>query len=59
MEINPGERIVVRTPDRREFRGKLVELRPGNGGRMQAVVRLDSGWVTAYPIELVHRDTAR
>ena len=51
--MEPGDRIVVRTPDRRAYFGWLVEVReaPGN---TQAVVRLDTGWLTAYPLHMVH-----
>lgn len=48
-----GERIVVRTPDRREYRGVLVETRMSATGRREAVVRLDTGWLTTYPLEMV------
>lgn len=47
-----GERIVVRTPDRREFRGRIVEYR----GPDSAVVRFDTGWVTTYPLRLIFPD---
>jgi hypothetical protein len=47
----PGERIVIRTPDRREFRGEYIALRDG-----RVVVRLDTGWVTTYPRRMVFRD---
>jgi hypothetical protein len=56
--IGSGDRIVVRTPDRREFRGRLVEIRDAGGGRATAVVRLDTGWVTSYPLDMVERDEA-
>jgi hypothetical protein len=49
-----GRRIVVRTPDRREYRGELVEFRKGNSGSEVAVVRLDTGWLTSYPVAMVH-----
>jgi len=49
-----GDRIVVRTPDRREFRGVVVELTVRG-----VVIRLDTGWVTTYPLLLVHRDEIR
>jgi hypothetical protein len=49
-----GGRIVVRTPDRREYRGELVEFRIGNSGSDVAVVRLDTGWLTSYPVAMVH-----
>lgn len=58
--LAPGDRIVVRTPDRRAYFGRLLEVRPtpasrqSTGGRLQAVVRLDTGWVTAYPLHMVH-----
>ena len=51
MVPRPGERVVVRTPDRREFRGVLVELREN-----QALIRFDTGWMTRYPLSLVHID---
>ncbi|MDQ2745053.1 MAG: hypothetical protein M3Z66_22540 [Chloroflexota bacterium] len=53
--MNPGDRIVVRPPDRREFRGRLVEFRHDKD-RVVAVVRLDTGWVTTYPVHMVQRD---
>jgi len=52
--LQPGDRIVVRTPDRREFRGVLVERRDPQGRRRMVVVRLDTGWLTTYPAEMVH-----
>lgn len=52
VALKPGDRIVVRTPDRREFRGVLVELREPLSG----VVRLDTGWVTTYPLRLIFPD---
>lgn len=54
VNLEIGGRIVVRTPDRREYRGELVELRSGNGGSEVAVVRLDTGWLTSYPVAMVH-----
>jgi len=54
VELKIGGRIVVRTPDRREYRGELVEIRVGNGGSKVAVVRLDTGWLTSYPVAMVH-----
>lgn len=51
--LRSGERVVVRTPDRREYRGVLVETRMSATGRREAVVRLDTGWLTAYPLEMV------
>jgi hypothetical protein len=53
-EPRQGERIVIRTPDRREFRGEFVALRDG-----RVVVRLDTGWVTTYPRRMVFRDPPR
>lgn len=53
--LGPGDRIVIRTPDRREFRGVLVEFR----GEGAAVVRLDTGWVTTYPVSLIFPDAPR
>jgi hypothetical protein len=52
----PGDAIVVRTPDRREFRGRLLEVRTGTHGRPEAVVRLDTGWVTAFPLTMISSD---
>ena len=49
-------RIVVRTPDRREFRGYLLEIEVRSEGRRFAVVELDSGWVTSYPESMVHQE---
>ncbi len=55
-DLGPGDRIVIRTPDRREFRGILVERKQHPDGRSMVVVRLDTGWVTTYPAELVYPD---
>lgn len=55
--IEPGERVVVRTPDRREFRGRLLAYRQ-QAGQFVAVVRLDTGWETTYPAAMVWKDTA-
>lgn len=52
--LQAGQRIVVRTPDRREYRGELVELRSRTGEKAVAVVRLDTGWLTSYPVAMVH-----
>ncbi|MGH2449359.1 MAG: hypothetical protein ACRDFS_12255 [Chloroflexota bacterium] len=51
----PGKRIVVRTPDRHEYRGWLVEIRERDGKR-EALVRLDTGWETAFPVQMVEAD---
>jgi hypothetical protein len=59
LTIGVGERVVVQTPDRREFRGRLVEYRALPGGRKGAVVRLDTGWLTTYPLELLRPETGR
>ena len=50
-----GKPVVVRTPDRREYRGTLIEIR----GEATAVVRLDTGWAVSYPIGMVHADPTR
>jgi hypothetical protein len=52
MELKAGERVVVCTPDGREYGGRLVEVRDERGRRM-AVVRLDSGWLTSYPLAML------
>jgi hypothetical protein len=49
-----GDRIVVRTPDRREYRGVALGTREDGEGRALVMVRLDTGWETTYPIEMVH-----
>lgn len=54
MTLEAGQRVVVRTPDRREFRGRFIELRARPDGKQFAVIRLDSGWLTSYPMEMVH-----
>ena len=54
-----GERVVVRTPDQREFRGSVVELKHLPGGRPAAVVRLDTGWQTTYPLELLRAEATK
>ncbi|MGH2441989.1 MAG: hypothetical protein ACRDFX_02350 [Chloroflexota bacterium] len=53
MTVKVGDRIVVRTPDQRAFFGELIELRSGEH-RDQGVVRLDTGWVTTYPLSMIH-----
>ena len=53
MTIAIGERVVVKTPDRREFRGRVVERKTLPGGREAAVVRLDTGWLTTFPMALL------
>ena len=52
--LRAGQRVVVRTPDRREFRGILVELK-----EQSAVIRFDTGWMTTYPLHLVFAEDAR
>jgi hypothetical protein len=54
---SPGERIVITTKDGHRFGGRLIELRKDSLGRELAVVRLDSGWVTSYPLEMVRGDS--
>lgn len=56
MVLEPGQRVVVRTPDRHQWRGRLVAVKDQDG-RALAVVRLDSGWVTAYPLAMVEPET--
>ncbi len=56
MNAQRGDPVVVRTPDRREYRGHLLEWREGASGPQRAVVRLDTGWVTTYPVHMVHLD---
>lgn len=51
-----GRPVVVRTPDRREFRGRLMEMRERPDGRRVAVVRLDTGWITSFPAHMVAVD---
>jgi hypothetical protein len=57
--MKTGDRVVVATPDRREFRGRLVELRERADGKKLAVIRLDTGWVTTYPLDMVHAEKQR
>lgn len=57
MTIEIGERVVVSTPDRREFTGRLTALRHEQNGRQVAVVRLDTGWETTYPIHMVRPES--
>ena len=54
LPLEVGKRIAVRTPDRREYRGVLVAFRKDVSDRAVAVVRLDTGWLTTYPLEMVH-----
>lgn len=56
-ELSPGERIVIATNDNHRFGGRLIEVRKDRLGRELAVVRLDSGWVTTYPLEMIRRDS--
>ncbi len=51
--LKAGQRIAVRTPDRREYRGEFVELRTRDN-RTVAVVKLDTGWVTTFPPDMIH-----
>gem|GEM_PF-6584769 len=44
---------MVVTPDGHRFQGTLVERRVDFHGRDVCVLRLDSGWVTTYPAEMV------
>lgn len=53
-DLAVGDAIVVRTPDRREYRGSLLEIRGGVAEKPVAVVRLDTGWETTYPLAMVH-----
>ncbi|HEX6506670.1 MAG TPA: hypothetical protein VF221_03470 [Chloroflexota bacterium] len=53
MTLEVGKPVVVQTPDRREYRGRLVELREARSGKPTAVIRLDTGWVTSYPVHMV------
>lgn len=55
-EIVPGQRVVVRTPDRREFRGVLLEVTHVEGERPVAMVRLTTQWITRYPLHMIHPD---
>lgn len=55
--LQPGERIVVRTPDQREFRGHLLQVSDPSSPRPTALIRLDTGWETRFPLSLVHRDS--
>jgi hypothetical protein len=57
--MKTGDRVVVATPDRREFRGRLVELRERADGKKLAVIRLDTGWLTTYPLDMVHAEKQR
>jgi hypothetical protein len=54
LPLVPGARIVVRTPDQRAYYGWLLEVREAPPGNDQAVVRLDTGWVTSYPVRMIH-----
>jgi len=49
----PGQRVIVRTPDRREWRGVALGVREGPDGTALVEIRLDTGWVTTYPIRMV------
>ena len=55
-DLRLGQRVVVRTPDRRVWQGLLVEVQERPDGRQFAVVRLDSGWITSYPLTMVHSE---
>ncbi len=59
MILHPGQAVVVSTPDRREYRGRLVRLQTDLHGRTVAVVRLDTGWETSYPLHLIREAELR
>lgn len=53
--LEHNERVAIRTPDQREYRGRFLERRRDDqNSREYGVVRLDSGWLTSYPIEMIH-----
>jgi hypothetical protein len=49
-----GDRVVVRTPDRRDYRGIVLGLRQEDNGRVVVVLRLDTGWEVTYPVGMVY-----
>jgi hypothetical protein len=59
MPPKPGVRIVVQTPDRREFRGVLLEVKRDADGREIGRVRLDTGWETTYPLTMIAAEPRR
>jgi len=48
-----GESVVVITNDGHRFSGRLIEIRRDSHGRDLAVIRLETGWVTTYPLSMV------
>lgn len=57
--LTVGDPIVVHTPDRRQYRGVFIGYRAEEAGTPRLLVRLDTGWQTSFPAEMVHRDTQR
>ena len=48
-----GAQVTVTTSDGHRFEGRLIETRQDRFGRDLAVIRLDSGWITSYPLSMV------
>jgi len=57
MVLPPGSRVVVRTPDRRQYRGVLLAVKMDANGRQVATVRLDTGWETTYPTDMIEKES--
>ena len=52
----PGDGVVVSTNDGHLFKGRLIEVRTDVSDRVVAVIRLETGWVVSYPLEMVSQD---
>lgn len=55
--MKPGDSVVVSTADGHRFHGILVECRWDRLNREHAVIRLDTGWVTSYPMDMVRAES--
>ena len=45
------------THDGHRFKGTLIEVRTDTTERVVAVIRLETGWVISYPLDMVSQDT--
>lgn len=53
MQTDIGQPVEIRTRDGHVYRGVLLEIRRLPDGRELGVVRLETGWVTSYPISMM------
>jgi hypothetical protein len=56
IKVAVGEQVQVRTRDGHVYRGELLEIRYLADGRELGVIRLDTGWVTSYPLTMIWHD---